>query len=431
MKKIVAGVLTGVMLASSLQAVGATEEWLTYGNGTTSIKYSTYTGGIKRASNTVSTQDHAPGVNLKTVSISVPTDINGTEITGVEKSGFFDFDELASIELPTTLTSLGEMAFMGADNLASIVIPDKVSVISKACFKSCDSLASVKFGSGVTEIGEQSFYGCKQLATVAPNSGCKKISGSAFELCTSLNKVVLPATIETIGSAAFKDCKALTEITIPSKVTRIEANTFSGCKSLKTVTINGNVTVIDKNAFKDCSELTDIYIPASCKKIESNAFDGCKKVTIHCDKGSAAETFANANKIPVLYDKEISNLEDIEVPSTITVALDGRELDFHGVEPQIINGCTMVPMRVIFEELGCVIAWDNDTKTVTASRGVTNIKLTVNKVKAYINNSEKTLDAAPCIVDGTTLVPVRFVSEALGVDVKWNAYTRTVDLVTK
>jgi hypothetical protein len=431
MKKIVAGMLTGVMLISSLQAVGAAEDWLTYGNGTATIKYSTYTGNIKRASNTISTQDHAPAVNLKTVSISVPTNINGTEITGVEKSGFFDFDELAEIELPSTLTTFGEMAFMGADNLGSIVIPDKVSVISKACFKSCDALASVKIGSGVTEVGEQAFYGCKQLTSIALNNGCKKVSGSAFELCTALNKIVLPSSLETISSAAFKDCKALTDITIPSKVTRIEANTFSGCKSLKTVTINGNVTVIDKNAFKDCSELTDIYIPASCKKIESNVFDGCKKVSIHCDKGSAAETFANSKKIPVIYDSEMTNVEDIEVPDTITVALDGRVLDFNGVEPQIINGCTMVPMRVIFEELGCVINWNNDTKTVTASRGVTSIQLTVNKSKAYINNSEKTLDAAPCIINGTTLVPVRFVSEALGVDVKWNAYTRTVDLVTK
>lgn len=428
MKKTMAGVLTGIMLASSLQAVGAAEDWLTYGNGTTSIKYSTYTGSIKRAMDTNSTQDHASPVNVKTVSISIPTQINGTEIVAVEKNGFFDFDGLGAIELPVTLTTLGDMAFMGADNISEIEIPDKVEAISKACFKSCDSLGSVKFGNGLTTIGDQAFYGCKALTSAAPNKGCKEIGISAFELCSSLNKVVLPASLESIGGAAFKDCKSLKSITIPSKVTKIEANTFAGCKALKTVNINGKVATIGKNAFKDCTELTDVYIPDSCKKIEDNAFDGCKKLRIHCSKGSAAENFATSKKITIANDKQTA---DAEVPDTITVLLDGRELDFNGVEPQIINGCTMVPMRVIFEELGCVMEWNGETKTVAASRGVTNIKLTVNMKRAYVNGKENMLDAAPCVINGSTLVPVRFVSEALGVDVKWDGATRTVNLVSE
>lgn len=428
MKKTMAGILAGIMLVSGVQQAWAAEDWLTYGNGTTSIKYSTYTGAIKRATGTNSTQDHASPVNVKTVSISIPTQINGTEIVAVDKNGFFDFDELGAIELPSTLTTLGDMAFMGADNLKQITIPDKVSAISKACFKSCDSLSSVKFGSGLTDICDQAFYGCKSLTSVAPNKGMKNIGISAFELCTNLNKVILPSSLETIGGAAFKDCKSLTEITIPSKVTRIDANTFAGCKALKSVQMNGGITVIDKNAFKDCSELTDVYIPDSCKKIEDNAFDGCKKLRIHCSKGSVAESFAQTKKITIANDKLT---EDVEVPDTITVCLDGRQLDFNGVEPQIINGCTMVPMRVIFEELGCVMDWNGETKTVTASRGVTNIKLTVNMKKAYVNGRENILDAAPCVINGSTLVPVRFVSETLGLEVKWDGATRTVNLVSK
>jgi hypothetical protein len=433
MKKIMAGVLTGVMLISAIQPVCAVEEWLTYGNGTTSIKYSTYTGSIKRATGTNSTQDHAPAVNIKPVSISIPTKINGTEITAVEKNGFFDFDELGSIELPSTLTTFGDMAFMGADNLTEINIPDKVTAISKACFKSCDSLASVKIGKSVTDIADQAFSGCKALTSIKFGTGVKTIGLSTFELCTSLTDIALPTSLTALGDSAFKDCKALTQITIPSGVTRIEANTFSGCKALKVAQINGNITVIGKNAFKDCGELTDIYIPASCKKIEDNAFDGCKKVTIHCDKGSAAESFAVAKKITYVNDKALTSTidTDIDVPDTITVAIDGRTLDFNGVEPQIVNGCTMVPMRAIFEELGCVMEWNADTKTVTASRGVTSIVLTVNKKKAYINGKEHTLDAAPCVVNGSTLVPVRFIGEALGCEVRWNAATRTATIVTK
>lgn len=429
MKKIVAGVLTGVMIASVVQGASGAEEWLTYGNGKTAVRYSTYTGTIKRADGTTSTQDHAAPVNIDIVSIDIPTKINGTEIVAVEKNGFFDFDELGSIGLPNTLTTLGDMAFSGADNLKKVDIPSKVTAVSKACFKSCDSLSAVSFGSGIKEICDQAFHGCKSLTSVALNSGCKKIGVSAFEGCSKLNKVELPAGLEEISGTAFKDCTSLTDITIPKGVKIINTNTFVNCKSLKTVRINGNITKIDKNAFKNCSELTDIYIPSSCKKIEENAFDGCKKLRIHCEKGSAAENFAQSNKISVVNGN--AAIAPSAVPNKITVALDGRELNFNGVEPQIVNGCTMVPMRVIFEELGCTMDWNNETKTVTASKRVTNISLTVNKKKAYINGKENILDAAPCIVNGTTLVPVRFVSEALGVDVKWDQATRTVNLISK
>lgn len=429
MKKLMAGVLMGAILVSSVQAVSATEEWLTYGNGKTAVRYSTYTGTIKRADGTTSAQDHPSPVKIDIVSIDIPTKINGTEIVAVEKNGFFDFDELGSIGLPSTLTTLGDNAFSGADNLKKVEIPAKVAAVSKACFKSCDSLSSVQFGAGVREICDQAFHSCKSLTSVSLNSGCKTLGLSAFEGCSKLKNIELPAGLEKISSYAFKDCTALTDITIPKGVTIIDTNTFVNCTSLKTVRINGNITKIDKNAFKGCSELTDIYIPASCKKIESNAFDGCKKLRIHCPKGSAADNFAQSNKISVVNGNDAIN--PTTVPNKITVVLDGNEINFNGVEPQIVNGCTMVPMRAIFEELDCVMNWDNVTKTVTASKRVTNIKLTVGKKRAYINGKENMLDAAPCIVNGTTLVPVRFVSEALGVDVKWDQATRTVNLISK
>ena len=430
MKKMTAGMLAGIMLLSAAQVTGAAEDWLTYGTGDEAIRYSTYTGSIKRNINNSSTVDNPPAAHLKTVSIEVPTRINGTEIVAVEKNGFFDYDELKSMELPATLTTLGEMAFYGADNLEKIVIPDKVQVISKACFRSCDSLSEVVFGSGVRTIGQQAFYSDRALENLSLNEGCETIEGSAFELCTKLRSVTLPSSLKSIGDSAFKSCSSLEKIIIPSEVTQIAANTFSGCSDLKVVQINGNITSIGKNAFKDCGELTDIYIPGSCKLIEDNAFDGCKKVQFHCDKGSAAETYANANNITVIHDEPVipERVGETTVPDTITVTLDGRELDFGNAEPQIINGSTMVPMRVIFEELGCNVKWDPDTKAITASKGVTNIKLTVGMKSARINNDEQILDAAPCIVNGNTLVPVRFVSEALGVKVMWNQNTRTVSL---
>ena len=62
--------------------------------------------------------------------------------------------------------------------------------------------------------------------------------------------------------------------------------------------------------------------------------------------------------------------------SDISVVLDGRKIEFD-VQPQIINDRTMVPMRAIFEKLGALVEWNQDTQTVTASKDFKKISFTV------------------------------------------------------
>ncbi|WP_313640677.1 copper amine oxidase N-terminal domain-containing protein, partial [Paenibacillus sp.] len=109
----------------------------------------------------------------------------------------------------------------------------------------------------------------------------------------------------------------------------------------------------------------------------------------------------------------------------IKVTINGNQLYFD-VNPQSIDGRTFVPMRGIFEALGSDIKWDGKTQTVTGSKGETTVKLTINQKQAYINGKTVNLDAPATIVKGSTLVPVRFIAESLGADVKWDASTSTV-----
>ena len=113
--------------------------------------------------------------------------------------------------------------------------------------------------------------------------------------------------------------------------------------------------------------------------------------------------------------------------SGITVTLNGKALQFD-VQPQLINSRTMVPLRAIFEALGATVNWNGDTQTVTSSKGNTSISLTINSSTMYVNGSPITLDSPACIVDGRTLVPVRAISEAYGVNVEWQQATQTVVL---
>ncbi|UNK20787.1 copper amine oxidase N-terminal domain-containing protein [Paenibacillus sp. N3/727] len=109
----------------------------------------------------------------------------------------------------------------------------------------------------------------------------------------------------------------------------------------------------------------------------------------------------------------------------IKVTINGKQL-YIDVNPQSIDGRIFVPMRGIFEALGAEIKWDRVTQTVTGIKGETTVKLTINQKQAYINGKAVTLDASATIVKGSTLVPVRFVAESLGADVKWDASTSTV-----
>lgn len=109
----------------------------------------------------------------------------------------------------------------------------------------------------------------------------------------------------------------------------------------------------------------------------------------------------------------------------ITVNVNGKVLAFD-VQPQIINDRTMVPMRGIFEALGATVEWNDATKTVTATDGMSFVEITIGSTTIKVNGAETTIDTAPCIVDGRTLVPARFVAEAMGCEVGWDAATRTV-----
>jgi len=114
----------------------------------------------------------------------------------------------------------------------------------------------------------------------------------------------------------------------------------------------------------------------------------------------------------------------------ITVTLDGVAIDFADQAPTIIDGRTLVPLRAIFEALGATVEWDQVTKTVTSERGSDKIELTVGSDTFYKNGERGDLDVPGQILNGRTLVPARAIAEAYGVDVQWDAATRTVILTT-
>lgn len=109
----------------------------------------------------------------------------------------------------------------------------------------------------------------------------------------------------------------------------------------------------------------------------------------------------------------------------ITVIIDGKTQTF-SQPPVMQNGSVLVPMRGIFEALGAKISFDAKTQTVTAVKGNITVKLTLGKDIAYVNGKQVKLAVKAQSINGSTMVPLRFVGEALGATVNWNASTYTV-----
>ena len=120
---------------------------------------------------------------------------------------------------------------------------------------------------------------------------------------------------------------------------------------------------------------------------------------------------------------------------TVTVTLNGNPIEFD-VPAQIINDRTMVPMRKIFESLGADVDWVEEQQGIVA---IKDSKIIVMKIGSGLmivsdilagTQEEITLDVPPQIVGDRTLVPVRAISESLGVSVDWVAETQTVVLTS-
>ena len=193
----------------------------------------------------------------------------------ISEYSFIGCHSLKSVNIPSSVTSIGRCAFESCSSLTSVNIPSSVTVIGGRAFSGCSSLTSVNIPSSVTEIRESTFSGCSSLTSVNIPSSVKWIGEFTFNKCSSLTSVNIPSSVTVIGRYAFSGCSSLTNVNIPSSVTEIRESTFLGCSSLTSVNIPSSVTKIGELAFNKCSSLTSVNIPLRVTSIEESAFSGC------------------------------------------------------------------------------------------------------------------------------------------------------------
>ncbi|WP_153977112.1 CotH kinase family protein [Paenibacillus xylanilyticus] len=115
---------------------------------------------------------------------------------------------------------------------------------------------------------------------------------------------------------------------------------------------------------------------------------------------------------------------------TITVTLDGQAISFPDQDPLEQSGRVMVPVNAILEALGAEVTWDKTAKTVTAVLNDQTLVLQIGSSTATVNGETLDIDAPAIILNSRTLVPVRFISEGLGLTVDWDQTAAQVSLTS-
>lgn len=209
--------------------------------------------------------------------------------------------QLTEIEIPSTVTSIGNYAFAGCYLVKSIKIPDGVTSIGNYVFTNCYALTDLRLPKGIKSVGENAFLHCEALTSVDLSNvetignyafaytGITSFDFTAYPALTTvgnyvfkngaLTSVKLPGSDVTVGTYTFQNCAALATVNFDEQTTAITNYLFSGCTGLKSINIPGTVDTIGQYAFSGCTALNSVTISEGVTKLDNYAFQNCSALT--------------------------------------------------------------------------------------------------------------------------------------------------------
>ena len=168
--------------------------------------------------------------------------------------------KLKTIDLPSSVSSIGNSAFSFCKSLVGVTFGSGVLTIDNYAFRECTALTNFIIPNSVTTIGEQAFGFCTALTGLSIGNSVTTIGINAFYGCSALTSVIIPDAVTSIADGAFYLCSGITNLTLGNSVSSLGYSAFCGCSNLLSVTIPKSVTSIGPNAFKDCTSLTGFVV---------------------------------------------------------------------------------------------------------------------------------------------------------------------------
>ncbi len=218
----------------------------------------------------------------------IPTSLKEVTVTGGQLfyGAFYDCNNLASITIPDSVTSIGNYAFYRCSSLTSITIPDSVTSIGDYAFYNCTSLTSIIIPDSVTSIGEDAFSGCSNLQSILIGKNVSSMTGTA-----GLKELAKLAKISVDPENAYFSSDAHGVLYNKNKTTLI---LYPRQRSWYYYTIPDGVTTVEAGAFTNCYNLICLTIPKSVNTFGSSAITGCSSAVAYVYSGSKGETYANS-----------------------------------------------------------------------------------------------------------------------------------------
>ena len=258
---------------------------------------------------------------------------------------FSGFEKIGDITLPEGLEIVGNQAFYNCKSLWFEDLPSSMVTIGKEAFRECSSLTQITLGENVKSVGENAFYKCSGISLVkifAPDlrgSGDFDFSGEGlgkvvvggkvlylpyglFRNSSNLRKVEFelrdPATSLLVGADCFSSCTNAEFVNFPERIDTIGSCAFAACRVPERLVLEGT-RWMGERAFVNCSSLTEVVLPESLSYIGDAAFGYCenlRRVEYNCVSAITEDAgygpFCGYNDIPALTEVKIGkNVEKL------------------------------------------------------------------------------------------------------------------------
>lgn len=174
------------------------------------------------------------------------------------------------------------------DYKGEYIVPDNVIAIEHHAFQDCEELTSIVIPASVTSIGALAFAGCSSLAHISVaadnpyydsrDNCCAIIESASNKLVVGCKRTIIPEGIIRIGEWAFAGASELEELIIPPSVRIIESWAFSNCYDLKSLYLPDNLFYIGQCAFFECYSLEEISLPESLRIMGDGVFAYCESL---------------------------------------------------------------------------------------------------------------------------------------------------------
>jgi hypothetical protein len=224
----------------------------------------------------------------------------------IGSNSFNGCKSLTSIAIPQEVKVCGKGAFEGCESLREVHISDLTAwfgisfgdatanpiYYTKGLHLNDTKLTHIELPQTVTKIGDYALYNCQSLSNITLHNNITAIGNSSFEGCSGLTSLTLPTSLTSFGSSPFAECTGdlVVKCDLPSATS--SANSPLHNSKFSRVTIAEGVKKIGDYALYNCSSIAQISIAKSVEEIGSYALYGCRgEIRIDCNIPSAASEF--------------------------------------------------------------------------------------------------------------------------------------------